>query len=317
MTDVPFYDSLLCLVLVGTGAGAVLVRSPLDSAILFGTFSLLMAVVWLRLGAPDLALVEAMLELVMILFVGTLGLLRALASRERPPREAMRTTRIATALIALPLLALLLIVVTLSGVGGGTPGLAPLVRSEIHASGVENAVTAVLLNFRSLDTLLEVSVLLLAVVGTLFLQRHARIQPDTELVDVSEHGMPALAWFAARVAPLGVLFTVYLWHAGASKAGGAFQAGALLAGTIGVLLMARLLPQPDISVWWVRALPAVGVVAFAITGMAMLALGNMFLEYPPALAHSLILGIEAVLTIAIGACLAGLVAEISARARAR
>ena len=317
MTGAPLLDLVLCLVLVGTGAATVLVRDALDSAILFGTFSLVMAVAWIRLGAPDLALVEAMLELIVILFIGALGLLRAIHGPERLDHEGTRGTRRGVALIALPLLAVFVAAAAASEVAGGPAALSPLVRSEVHASGVENPVTAVLLNFRAFDTLLEVAVLLLAVTGAMFLQPHARVEPETDLVDVSEHGMPALAWFAARVAPVGVLFAFFLWHAGSSKAGGAFQAGALLAGIAGVLLMARLMPQPDTSLWWVRALPAAGLTVFALVGTAMLAIGNRFLEYPPGLAHGLIIGVEAVLSISIGACLTGLVADISARARAR
>ncbi len=45
------------------------------------------------------------------------------------------------------------------------PGLAPVVAGRLAESGVENPVTAVLLNFRGYDTLLEAGVLLLALIG--------------------------------------------------------------------------------------------------------------------------------------------------------
>ncbi|MDX2505604.1 MAG: sodium:proton antiporter, partial [Gammaproteobacteria bacterium] len=45
------------------------------------------------------------------------------------------------------------------------PGLSLLVAEKLDASGVSNPVTAVLLNFRGYDTLLEMAVLFLALLG--------------------------------------------------------------------------------------------------------------------------------------------------------
>ncbi len=46
-----------------------------------------------------------------------------------------------------------------------SPGLEALVAEHLDASGTRNPVTAVLLNFRGYDTLLELGVLLLALLG--------------------------------------------------------------------------------------------------------------------------------------------------------
>ena len=66
-------------------------------------------------------------------------------------------------------------VLTLTGILGWTVWTLPplpnqmlaLVSSNMPISGVDNPVTAVLLNFRGYDTLLEIGVLLLAAVGVL------------------------------------------------------------------------------------------------------------------------------------------------------
>ncbi|MGD9289220.1 MAG: hypothetical protein PVG74_16510, partial [Desulfobacterales bacterium] len=66
-------------------------------------------------------------------------------------------------------------VLALTGILGWTVWTLPpfsdqmiaLVSSNMPISGVENPVTAVLLNFRGYDTLLEIGVLLLAAVGVL------------------------------------------------------------------------------------------------------------------------------------------------------
>src|SRR5690606_25544274 len=55
------------------------------------------------------------------------------------------------------------------------PVLPALVAERLGASGVSNPVTAVLLNFRSYDTLLEIAVLLVAMVAVWSMDRGARI----------------------------------------------------------------------------------------------------------------------------------------------
>jgi multisubunit Na+/H+ antiporter MnhB subunit len=88
-------------------------------------------------------------------------------------------------------------------------------------SGVESPVTAVLLNFRGYDTLLEVMVLLMAVVGVWSLTRAPFPKKPIE------PGPIQLA-VVRLLAPLMVLFSFYLVWQGSHLAGGAFQGGAVL-----------------------------------------------------------------------------------------
>lgn len=65
------------------------------------------------------------------------------------------------------------------------PRLAQVALERLPESGVGNAVTAVLLNFRGYDTLLEVAVLLLAIIGIWSVARTARVwikRPDTPIL---------------------------------------------------------------------------------------------------------------------------------------
>jgi len=52
-------DGLLVLALLATAAGALFSRDLFRAVVVFIAFGLLMAVVWVRLQAPDIALAEA------------------------------------------------------------------------------------------------------------------------------------------------------------------------------------------------------------------------------------------------------------------
>jgi multisubunit Na+/H+ antiporter MnhB subunit len=108
----------------------------------------------------------------------------------------------------------------------------------------------------------------------------------------------------ARLALLILLLAVYLWWAGSSRPGGAFQAGAALTG---VLLLLRFTRQAQPLVGFVAASsgPAVaGPLLFLAIGLLPLAAGAPFLDYPDGWAKVMILTIEAGLSISVGAALA-------------
>lgn len=179
--------------------------------------------------------------------------------------------------------------------------LAAAVRQEMTASGVEHAVTAVLLNFRGYDTLLEIAVLLLAVLGMLA----AMGGDNCESLRLSGSPQPLLQSLARILVPLMVLVAGYLLWAGSKQPGGAFQAGAVLAAAAVLLYLAGLVPAWAAPGALLRAGLAGGLVVFL--GVAVAALGQgALLEYPPARAGALILAIESALTVSLGLMLAGL-----------
>ena len=114
-------------------------------------------------------------------------------------------------------------------------GLSERVASNMETSGVANPVTAVLLNFRSYDTLLEMAVLLVALLGVWSLggaAMYLRVNPE-----------PVLSFLVGVLAPMMILMAGYLLWVGASAPGGAFQAGSVLAASgILLLLSSRHLP---------------------------------------------------------------------------
>lgn len=171
------------------------------------------------------------------------------------------------------------------------------VAANLAASGVTHPVTAVLLNFRGYDTLLEVAVLLLALLGMRAVA--GRTEDDGAPAD------PVLQTLARLAAPLMILVAGYLLWAGAHRPGGAFQAGAVLAAAAVLLNLAGLLPAWGAPRAWLRLGLAGGFVIFVVLAAALLGQGAL-LRYPPESAGALILLIEAGLAVSLGLILAGL-----------
>jgi multisubunit Na+/H+ antiporter MnhB subunit len=180
--------------------------------------------------------------------------------------------------------------------------LRPLLAEAMPKSGVAHPVTAVLLNTRGYDTLLEIAVLLVALIGVLVAvpsTKPALSEPPAAARDAM---VPALA---RLIAPLAVFFAIYVLWAGAHRPGGAFQAAAILAAGLVLLHLGGLT-----AAWSSPALRLrVGLIAGFLIFLAIAALplfGGMLLQYPPAFAGTLILVIESGLTISLALVLAGL-----------
>ena len=177
-------------------------------------------------------------------------------------------------------------------------GLSVEVEAAMANSGVSHQVTAVLLNFRGYDTLLEMAVLLLALIGVWSLA------PATS----APHSSPGavLERLAQLYVPLMLLTAGYLLWTGAHAPGGAFQGGAVLAAA-GVLmfLSGRSLPA-SLEGWPLRLTILLGLVVFTAVAALLAWQQGTLLGYPPTAAGELILLIETAAAISIGATLAAL-----------
>ncbi len=169
-----------------------------------------------------------------------------------------------------------------------TVGLGDQVQAHLAQSGARNPVTAVILNFRGYDTLLETGVLLLTALGVWLLQASA---PPQRLRAQGVPG-PVLAALVRLLTPLMVLVAVYILWAGGHAPGGAFQAGAIL-GAAGVLLLLSDTPIRFLRPGWLfRTLLVLGFAVFLTVAVGIMATDRHLLAYPPAWAGSLILLIE-------------------------
>jgi len=297
------FDVLLLLSLVCLAWATLASSRERVSVILFMAFGLVLAVAWGRLLAPDVALAEAAIG------AGLSGaLLLSAAGRQarRPKRTPADTTRAAgvTSAPARTRWTVTLLCAALAGVlgwallhalGNAPHDLLPrAISANLADSGVSNPVTAVLLNFRAYDTLLELAVLLTAVLGILALGREAPgYQPAG----------PVFAGLVRWLVPVLIITAGYLLWVGAHAPGGAFQAGAMLAAAGVVLRLAGRTGSGLPRGLMLRALMAAGVGIFLVVGLAQIALGRPFLAYPPAWAGVLILVIETAAMLAIAVTL--------------
>jgi multisubunit Na+/H+ antiporter MnhB subunit len=287
-------DLLLAGLTLGLGWAAVSSRDLKRSVVFFIAFGLLLAVVWARLRAPDLALAEAAIG------AGLSGALLLSALRDEPDAETTDDVRGGPVAVLVSLASLALAAgfawVMMHTLGAADPvRLADQITAQLPNSGVSNPVTAVLLNFRAYDTLLELAVLLAAILGILAL--------GPARVPYRAAG-PLLDGLIRWLVPLLILMAGYLLWVGAHAPGGAFQAGAILAAAA---VMLRLgghagagLPQAPMQ----RVLLTAGIAAFALVGAAAIGLGGAFLQYPEGWSGTLILLIETAATLAIATTLA-------------
>ncbi len=287
-------DLVLASLVVALGWAAVASADLKRAVVLFIAFGLLLAIIWARLNAPDLALAEAAIG------AGLSGALLLAALRD----EHETTGDIGFKRGPLAWVAGMLSLAVAGAVGwallhahdaADPVRLADEVRAQLELSGVSNPVTAVLLNFRAYDTLLELAVLLAAVLGIIAVgPARPAYQPAGPLFGA------LVGWLV----PLLIVTGGYLLWVGAHAPGGAFQAGALLAAAAVLLRLggkpSGSLPGPELQRWLLVA----GVGVFIAVGLLAIASGQAFLQYPQDWAGSLILLIETAATLAIATTLA-------------
>ncbi len=178
------------------------------------------------------------------------------------------------------------------------PGLSEQVTLNLETSGVSNPVTAVLLNFRAYDTLLELGVLLLALFGVWSLggiPKYHESPPGIVLNTLSH-----------LLIPLLILVAGYLLWVGSHAPGGAFQAGSVLAASGVLLLLTGWHLDAKFAGLPLRLAIVIGLGVFVLVATMSILLGGELLEYPLPYAAILILLIEAAATLSIAITLAAL-----------
>lgn len=299
------FDIALVAGLIALALHVVVTRDGRGAILAFIAFGLLLGIGWARLASVDVALTEAAIG------GGLTGmlLLRAHAhlAREIPPEARARAEprRWLAPAIACSLVTLALGAVVLA-FPRPAPSLAHQAVASLETTGLGNPVTAVLLAYRAIDTLLEKIVLILALVGVWSLSRDAAWGGASQLRPAI---IPEPLVFLARVLPpFGVLIAVYQVWVGADLPGGTFQAGTILAAMALLVMLAGLRPAPPTQARVLRVMLAGGPALFVLVGFLGVAAAQGFLSYPEAIAKPLIVGIEAALTLSIAGTLALLVA---------
>jgi multisubunit Na+/H+ antiporter MnhB subunit len=285
-----------------------LVTSPdlFKATVLFIAFGLLMALAWVRLHAVDIALAETAIGagVTGALFVSALNKMNGEQHKDQgdPLRlegSALSLRRKGGLSSASPMIILLLVVLTgflgwaiVSLPVQGT-SLRTYVLANIAHSGVHNPVTAVLLNFRGYDTLLEITVLFAAALAVWSLG-------TVQIPEPVQTAAPFLTALLQVLLPAMVLTAGYLLWVGAHAPGGAFQAGAVLGGAGILLLLAEVRLASPVARWPLRTALTAGVSVFTAVGLGSMMLGGRLLEYPRGWAGTLILLIESAAALSIG-----------------
>lgn len=248
---------------------------------LFGTYSFLIALLFMELDAVDVAFTEAS--------IGTgIGTVLMLSTLRRVGRHEKRHRRY-------PLIALGVVLATGAALFYGLSDIptfgdpnAPIhqhvapryIASHEAEVGVPNLVTAVLATFRGHDTLGETTVILMAGLSVfllLGLREHGPVRStrpaigDTLVLRVVVKVLIAFL----------LLFALYVQFHGDYGAGGGFQAGVIFATAFlvydlvfGVNDMRQVLPMR-----WLPRLAVFGALLYLGTGVASMLLGGNFLDY--------------------------------------
>ena len=296
--------SLGLAILILAVAGFVIVARGSFAAIVgFVAYGLLLSLAWMGLAAPDVALTEAALGggVTGALLLGACARLRRVNHAEKPPGLI---TRGAALVLCLGVTAGLVCVVL--GLPDPAPTLAPAAKESLGSTGLGNAVTAVLMVYRALDTMLEKVVLLLALVAVWSLAPD-RFWGGRPVFGSRREKAGPLIFLSRVLIPIGILTGIYLFWAGADAPGGAFAGGAIIS-AMGILgFLAGVCAVPAVSGFYLRFSLAVGIAAFLSVGVAGLAVGTGFLTYPEDFSKAVIVLIEVAMTLSIGATLALLV----------
>ena len=157
-------DIGLAALVLAVAVWAIFAREAFAAVVGYVAYGLLLSIVWVRLFAVDVALTEAAIGsgVTGVLLIGAAARLREAekAAADEQPSEPQRFW--ASFLCVLVTLALAGVVLSLPD---PAPTLAPEAAQKLAGTGLGNPITAVLIAFRSFDTMLEKVVLVLAVVG--------------------------------------------------------------------------------------------------------------------------------------------------------
>jgi multicomponent Na+:H+ antiporter subunit A len=282
-------DWVIIALLAGAILGVVQARSRIAAVAALGLVGFLVASWFVLHGAPDLALTQLLVEtLTVALVIVVFRRLPDTFSRGGWPRR-----RVAASIAGL--------------VGVGLGGLTWLSvgrsgRSDVGSrflaeaepiTGGDNVVNTILVDFRALDTLGEIGVLVIAALGIYALVRLPALRPlgpptlprmkGRQVEDPTFSGTGAIESVVLRLmtdllAPVLLLTSLWLLLRGHDAVGGGFIGG-LTAGAAAVLLY---LSQGHERLWqsrWFRTLPLVGLglVIAAVYGLAGLPASGNFL----------------------------------------
>lgn len=287
MRVIDLFPAVAALLILGLGAAAVLTRDLFAAIFRFMAYGVMLIVAWVLLHGVDVALIEGAIG------GGFTSLLLLRAASRLPSRTDAAVVGGGVKLVAA--LAATGVTVALAFTVLALPdppvSLGREVAANLAATGVGNPITAVLMAFRALDTLLEAVVVLLALLGVWSLSPDGvwggRPGPR---YNADPHGV--LAFIARVLPPIGVIVGIYIFWVGADHPGGKFQGATIVAAMWLVALVAGLVDTPAIGRRALRAWLVLGPAVFLVIGVIGALRAGAFLAYPESMAKPMILAIE-------------------------
>jgi len=278
------------LLILALGIYTTVVRDTFPATVGFLAYGLLLTVAWVQLHGVDVALTEAAIGggLTGMLLVRASARLRPIEGQARAETPGLPLRLLAGLVAATVAGALALALLTLPD---PAPTLAAEAVANIASTGVGNPITAVLMAYRAMDTLLEATVLLLALIGVWSLTPD-RVWGGRPGPRYNADPDGILSFIARVLPPIGIIVGIYIFWVGADHPGGKFQAATIVAAMWLLTLMAGLADAPPIGRRLLRALLVAGPVVFIAVGVAGVPLAGTFLAYPEGWAKPMILVIE-------------------------
>jgi multicomponent K+:H+ antiporter subunit A len=256
----------------------VLHRQRLVAVIMIGVVGLIVALIFVKFSAPDLALTQLSVEIVTIVLL----LLALYFLPQASPKEIGRL-RISRDIV----------ISVLSGVGVMVLAMAVMSRDFIPISefflvnavpggGGSNVVNVILVDFRGMDTLGEIVVLALAGLGIYALLQGMKLHAPTRDSDGlswdKDHHPQIMQTLTRLLFPLMLMVAAFIFIRGHNLPGGGFIAGLIAAVALIVQYLANGISwtgeRLKFDMHWLIGL---GLLFATVTGLVSMGLGYPFL----------------------------------------
>ncbi len=268
-------------VIVACAIGATVVPRRIAAALMLGGVGFGMAGLYVMRGAPDLALTQFAIEtLATVLFVLVLRFLPRHFVDERA------AVRLPIRLAVSGLLGVSVFVFALVASGARSDVEQPSVSEQMIERSVpdgkgSNVVNVILVDFRGIDTLGEITVLAVAAIGLVSLARAARRPGDGRgSSSLPFARLPVVDAWARLLYPSILVLSVYLLFAGHNQPGGGFVGGLTAGAAISLRYVAGGISAVRNSVrvppW---AVLGSGLTLAVTTAIVPLMLGESVLEH--------------------------------------
>ena len=227
-------DIAILILLTLTVAALARARTTMPALVLAGFVGLIIAVWLILLGAPDVALTLLLVEFLTVVVAAPV------LARLPQHRDVGSPAKAAVAAGVVGIISGLAVWAFTGRRGPSELSVYFLTEAE-EATGGTNVVNTILVDFRGLDTLGEITVLFAAALGLFAATNVTKRARHDALIEVFGPGEQAVLRVGARVViPLLLLVTVVLFWRGHDEPGGGFIAGLTAGAAVAVAMIAGI-----------------------------------------------------------------------------